>query len=180
MLWSLLQILVAYLLMDIATGFFHFFTDKGWNFRHFVTQFQDHHYTDTMKTFDWQPSVVALPAFLASWFIQDITALHFLLPYQVFCIAFSYFGIISQVPHYFAHHPPKQDGSYFCLFTAWIVFLQATGCFITPSNHNGHHDGVLFNRNYCVMSCWNNWWINPFFQWLDRLIPNRELSHDTL
>jgi hypothetical protein len=85
-LWCFLQVLGAYVLVDLLTGIYHYVTDRGWNQAHIVALFQDHHVTNTMEGFDWQPMLYGLPAMvLGLWFESS------------FLIAAGSFGVLSQI-----------------------------------------------------------------------------------
>lgn len=148
---SLAQIVFAYWLADLLTGIYHYATDKGFNIRQQCELFADHHLTNRLETWDWQPSVPAVPAFLctiAVWFTGNP---HWLQGYLPFLFAISIFGMAAQVPHYYAHNPGRAN--------IIIRGLQATGIFISPNHHGAHHTG-LYDRNFCIVSNWNNWWFN--------------------
>lgn len=138
MLSAIVQVIAAYIVVDLLTGIYHFATDKGFNFASQVAMFQDHHETNTMQGFDWQPMVVGVPALLIGlWFEQS------------FLLAAGSFGILAQVPHYYAHRksPPL------------VRWMQRVGIIISPQHHAEHHRGD-FDRNFCILSGWNNWWLN--------------------
>lgn len=138
MIWALIQVVAAYLLVDLLTGLYHFATDKGWNFPSQVAMFQDHHETNTMAGFDWQPSLLGLPAMgFGLWLGSS------------FLTAAGAFGILSQVPHYYAHRrseSPRVHGL--------VRLLQRTGLILDPQHHAEHHRD--FDRNFCILSGWCN------------------------
>lgn len=137
------EVLAAYIVVDLISGLYHLATDRGLNVAGQVQLFQEHHRTNTMVAFDWQPMVVALPALpLALWLESS------------FLIAAASFGMLAQVPHYYAHRR-SQSG----VVQRIVRFLQRTGLIITPQHHAAHHRGE-FDRNFCVVSGWNNWWLN--------------------
>lgn len=140
---AFLQVLAAYVLVDLLTGIYHWATDKGFNTPHVVRLFQDHHETNTMDGFDIQPSVAGVPALLLGLCLGSS-----------FLIAAGAFGILSQVPHYYAHRRSDSE-----LVHHVIRILQLTGLIISPQHHAQHHDG-RFDRNFCIVSGWNNWWLN--------------------
>lgn len=159
MVWSLidaaLQVLAAYVLADLLTGLYHFATDRGWNFRWIVELFDDHHRTNAMQGFDWQPMQVGVPGMvLGLWLAWQE------LPGASFVLALASFGCLSQIPHYYAHRRAKSLA---------ICWLQRTGIIISPKHHAGHHRG-RFDRNFCILSGWNNCWLN----WLTRTTENQE------
>jgi len=141
----MIEILFAYLVVDALTGIYHLMTDKGFNLQHQVDLFEEHHRTNTMEGFDWQPLVVAIPLLvLGAW------------NRSLFLTSASLFGCVAQVPHYLAHHSDKSGRV--------VRLLQATRVIIHPKHHAVHHNGK-FNRNYCILSGWNNWWMNTLL-WL--------------
>lgn len=143
MLRAVLEVVLAYLAVDLATGLYHYATDRGWNFRRQVELFADHHQSNTMQGFDWQPSLAAVPALFVGLWLG-----------WVLLIAAGVFGVLAQVPHYFAHRPTR----------CWLVRgLQASGLMISPAHHAQHHRG-RFDSHFCIFSGLNNWW-------LDRLLP---------
>ncbi len=133
-----LQVLAAYILVDALTGLYHLATDKGFNLRSQVELFAIHHRTNSMDGFDWQPMVAAVPAAVVGAWLHS-----------PFLTAVGLIGCVAQVPHYWAH----QGGG------RVVKFLQATRLIIHPAHHAGHHGG-LFTRNYCILSGWNDWWLN--------------------
>jgi hypothetical protein len=137
------QVLAAYLLVDLLSGLYHLVTDRGHNLAGQVAVFQDHHHTNTMDGFDWQPSVLGLPAMLAGLWWENS-----------FLIAAGAFGILAQVPHYYAHR--RSDHAWVHLA---VRLLQRTGLILSPRHHADHHSGD-FDRNFCIVSGWNNWWLN--------------------
>lgn len=142
-----IQVLGAYLLIDLFTGMYHLVTDGGFNFRGQVDVFEDHHQTNTMQVFDWQPSVIGLPAMLLGlWLCSP------------FLTAAGAFGVLGQVPHYYAHRRSRSE-----LVHHVVRILQLTGLIISPEHHAAHHNG-RFNRNFCILSGWNNWWLNRAIQ----------------
>jgi hypothetical protein len=150
MLSAFLQVLAAYLFVDLATGLYHLATDKGCNFAHQVKLFTLHHDTNTMDGFDWQPSVIGVPAMLLGLWLGSS-----------FLIAGGAFGILSQVPHYYAHRRSDSE-----LVHHFVRILQLTRLIISPQHHAAHH--TTFERNFCIVSGWNNYWLNHVvaaFEW---------------
>jgi sterol desaturase/sphingolipid hydroxylase (fatty acid hydroxylase superfamily) len=147
---SVLQVLVAYLFVDLLTGLYHWATDKGLNHPHQVELFSLHHETNTMDGFDWQPSVIGLPTIAAG-----------LLLGSSFLIAAGGFAILSQVPHYYAHRRSSAP-----LVHHFVCILQLTGLIISPRHHAEHHK--TFDRNFCILSGWNNWWLNQVVRLFDQ------------
>lgn len=140
MLSIIAQTLAAYFVLDLLTGIYHLATDKGWNVKHQVELFNDHHTTNTMQGYDWQPLLLAVPGFVAGvyWSVP-------------FLIALGVLAVFTQVPHYFAHHPPKSGP---------IPWLQKAGIIISPEHHDGHHQDN-FEQNFCVFTGWGDLVLNP-------------------
>lgn len=141
MLSAVLQVLAAYVLVDLFTGLYHLWNDSGYGIQ--TATFQEHHEINTMERFDWQPAVFAGPIMLLGLWIESS-----------FTIAFGAFGILGQVPHYYAHRRSKSRTVH-----RIVRALQLAGIIISPEHHARHHDGQ-FNRNFCIVSGWNNWWLN--------------------
>jgi len=137
---SPIEVVAAWLLIDLLTGIYHFVTDRGWNFAHQVAMFRDHHDNNRMLGFDWQPMVAGLPVMLAGLWWQSS-----------FWLAMGSFAVLAQIPHYYAHvpNPPRL-----------VCCLQAIGLMITPEHHAGHHSGQ-FDRNFCIFTGWADVLLNP-------------------
>jgi hypothetical protein len=159
MVSSALQVLAAYVLVDLLTGLYHWATDKGFNHAHQVRLFTLHHDTNTMEGFDWQPSVIGLPAMLLG-----------LVLCSPFLLAAGAFGVLSQVPHYYAHRRSQSE-----LVHHFVRILQLSGLMISPQHHAAHHDG-RFDRNFCIFSGWNNWWLNRLVAAIDHGTTERGTS----
>ena len=140
---AFVQVLAAYVLVDAMTGVYHLATDRGWNTKEVCGLFQNHHETNTMDGFDSQPMWISVPFMVAG--------VYFLSP---FLLAAGSFGVLSQIPHYYAHR--RSDNRYVHRVVRW---MQATGLILPPLEHAGHHDG-RFEKNFCILSGWNNWWLN--------------------
>jgi len=136
--FSALQVLAAYILADLMTGIYHFATDRGFNFAWIVELFQDHHRTNTMEGFDWQPMIPSFPGMLFGMYLES-----------PFITALGAFGALSQIPHYYAHRKANRV----------VKFMQRWGIILSPRHHAGHHGGK-FDCNFCILSGWNNWWLN--------------------
>ena len=141
---SVIEVLAAYILVDALIGVYHWATDNGWNTPDMVRKFQEHH-TDprNMTEFDWQPMPPGLVFLGLGWWLQSS-----------FVMAFGAFLVLAQVPHYYAHRRSTS-----AVVHRILRFLQVIGLIASPESHALHHDGV-FNRNFCVLSGWNNWWLN--------------------
>lgn len=135
---ELLQIIAAYIVADAAAAIFHLATDCGLNTARVVAQFQSHHKSPGLMTFDLEPAMAGIVILLLS----HVACPWFLAPLGVF-ISF------GQMPHYFTHHPAPRI----------VRTLQRLRIFLPPESHASHHNGT-FDRDYCVISGWNNWWIN--------------------
>jgi hypothetical protein len=146
---SLIEVFAAWLLIDLLTGLYHFVTDRGWNFKHQVAMFRDHHVHNRMIGFDYQPMFAGLPVMLAGVFMESS-----------FVLAAGSFAVLAQIPHYYAHvqNPPPL-----------ARLLQRIGLMISPEHHAGHHGGK-FDRNFCIFTGWADYLLNP----LVRLFPEGE------
>lgn len=141
MISILLQILAAYVVLDLLTGLYHLATDRGWNFKQQCELFEIHHVTNTMEGYDWQPLVGSLAGAGLAFYLSS-----------PFLYALSAFTVFAQVPHYFAHHPPKRGP---------IKWLQDWGIIISPAHHAGHHTGA-FDCNFCIFTGW----CDPLLNWI--------------
>jgi hypothetical protein len=137
------EVLAAYILIDALTGLYHLATDCGLNSKRVVDLFKDHHDTNTMEGFDEFPMRFGLPVMLAG-----------LLLGSSFLLALGSFTVLAQVPHYYAHRRSRSP-----LVHRVVRLLQRGGLMISPQHHAAHHDG-RFSRNFCIVSGWNNWWMN--------------------
>lgn len=137
---SFAKVVAAWLLMDLMTGLYHFATDRGWNFEHQVSQFREHHDTNSMLGFDWQPMTVGMPVMAIGFACESS-----------FWLAMGAFAVLAQIPHYYAHipNPPR-----------FIKLLQRAGLMITPEHHAGHHSGA-FDCNFCIFTGWADLVLNP-------------------
>ena len=144
MLGCVLQIVAAYVLVDFLTGLYHLATDKGFNLQSQIDLFERHHRENSMDGFDCQPMIAAIPAAVIGGWLHS-----------PFLMAAGIIGCVAQVPHYFAHEGTD---------SRLIRLLQNTGLIISPRHHSIHHNGK-FDRNFCILSGWNNWWMNGLL-WL--------------
>lgn len=143
MLLTLLQIFAAYVLVDALGGIYHCLTDYGFNVNNQVTMFREHHDTNTMQGFDWQTFAAGMPlAVIGAWF------------HQPFLIALGVFIAITQVTHYYSHRRSSN-----VLVHRVVRFLQRSRIIVHPATHARHHREP-FARNFCLLSGWNNWWLN--------------------
>ncbi len=143
MLRALLEIVLAYLFADLASGLYHYATDRGWNLAQQVALFADHHKTSTMENFDWQTFAAGMPISIAGAWLHS-----------PFGVAAGVFIALTQVTHYYAHRRSE---------SAWVHAvvsrLQRAGLIIRPQAHARHHRAP-HNRDFCLLSGWNNWWLN--------------------
>lgn len=143
-----LQILAAYILADLLSGLYHLATDKGFNFRNQIEMFQEHHDTNTMAGFDWQTfaggMVLAVPG---AWC------------HSAFVVALGIFVALTQVTHYYAHVRSRSP-----LVHRIVKALQGW-LIVSPLAHASHHKPP-HSRDFCLLSGWNNWWLNPLVRWL--------------
>jgi hypothetical protein len=145
----LLQILLAYVVADALSGVYHLATDMGFNFRQQVDLFRDHHETNTMQDFDWQTFAGGMPIIaIGGW-------LH-----SPFLLALGCFVALTQVTHFYAHRKSESE-----LVHHLVRTLQIAGLIVHPASHQRHHSGG-FNQDFCLLSGWNNWWLN----WIARKV----------
>ncbi len=133
----IVEVLLGYLVADALTGIYHAATDYGWNVRSQVALFQDHHDHPRGITRDPKPAFAGIPLMLCGT-----------LGHPAFFIVLGVTVSLSQVAHYYAHH----RGS------TVVRFLQSWHVIIPPHKHAIHHH--QFDRNFCILSGWNNCWLN--------------------
>lgn len=149
--WAILEILTAYILADLASGLYHLATDRGMNIKSQIAMFQEHHITNTMIGFDWQTFAAGMPVAIAGgWF------------HSPFLIALGIFLALTQVTHYYAHVRSKNRA-----IRHIVGALQELGVIVHPANHQRHHGGA-FDRDFCLLSGWNNWWLNRVLAYSER------------
>lgn len=142
---TLAQVLLAYLLVDAFSGLYHWATDSGFNVRQQRESFADHHVTNTMQEpISWLQAAVGVPVGILG-----------LLCDSAFLGALGVFTVLVQVPHYYAHRRSESP-----IVHHVVRALQLSGLIISPEKHAAHHNGV-FDRNFCIVSGWNNVWLNP-------------------
>jgi plasmanylethanolamine desaturase len=139
MIRLIVESLLAYTLADLLTGIYHFVTDRGWNVASQVALFQQHHDRPAQLGVDLSPAIAGIP----------LMALALLGWHPVFFLALGTSVTLAQVPHYWAHHRGNR----------LVRFLQRLHLLLPPRHHARHHHGE-FDRNYCVLSGWNNFWLN--------------------
>jgi hypothetical protein len=146
-----LQIFVAYLLADALSGFYHLVTDCGLNIASQVALFEEHHQTNTMVGFDWQTFAAAMPiAIVGAWF------------HSPFAISLACFIALTQVTHYYAHRRSTSP-----LVHRIVRGLQIARVIVPPQAHARHHQPP-HSRDFCLLSGWNNFWLNPLIALFDR------------
>ena len=145
-MYEVIQIIIAYVVADAISGIYHCITDRGYNTPTQVAYFMNHHDHPETMTFDLQPLLGGIPFLIIGYFI---------LPW--FLLPLGFFICITQIPHYYTHHPAPK----------YIRFLQKCKLILTYQSHWTHHGGE-FNSNYCVLSGWNDWWINILVKWYDK------------
>jgi hypothetical protein len=143
-MWIAFQIIAAYIVADAISGLYHWLTDRGLNIKQQVDMFQEHHVTATMTDFDWQTFAAGLPAMILGAWIHS-----------PFLLALGFFGAMTQCTHYYAH---RTSGNR--VIRAVVRALQETGIIVHPSNHAKHHASQKFDRDFCLLSGWNNFWLN--------------------
>jgi hypothetical protein len=146
----LAKVLAAYVVVDAGSGVYHCITDRGWNIREQVASFQEHHRTNMRMSVDWRACYFGIPLALAGLLL--------LRPFPMFL---GIFLCLVEVSHYYSHLPRNR-------VPALARWLQNTGIIMSYDHHQGHHQGE-FDRNFCVLSGWNNWWLNKLLP----LIPHR-------
>lgn len=138
MIFAIIQVVLAYVVADALAALYHLATDCGFNTPRIVAQFRKHHDAPRTMTFDLEPAVGGIVLLLLShlwapWFLSSLGV----------------FVSFAQVPHYFTHHPAPRA----------VKWLQWLGLILRPRVHAAHHYGK-FDRDFCVISGWNNFWIN--------------------
>lgn len=144
----MLAAIAAYATADAFTALYHLFTDRGWNIKSQLYWFRLHHQYPLRMTFDLQPALGGLPLAGLGWYLGSTY-----LMWLGLSIA------ISQIPHYYAHFPAPLP----------VRWLQRCHIFLSPAAHASHHSGK-FDKDFCVLCGWNNWWINRFA----RYVPERK------
>lgn len=141
--WISLEILAAYVLVDALSGIYHLATDKGFNIPSQIKMFQEHHNTNTMDGFDWQTFAGAMPLMALGGYLTS-----------PFLLASGVFTALTQVTHYYAHR--RSDSP---LIHQIVRFLQRHHLIVHPIAHSKHHKEP-FARDFCLLSGWNNFWLN--------------------
>lgn len=150
-MWTAFWIIAAYILIDALSGLYHLATDKGFNTANQIEMFQQHHITNTMQGFDWQTFAVALPIVgVGAWF------------HSTFWIACGVFAALTQVTHYYAHKNSRSKLAHHI-----VRVLQITHIIVPRESHQRHHSPP-HARDFCLLSGWNNFWLNPIVRMVDR------------
>lgn len=140
---TIASILAAYIIADAFSGLYHLATDYGFNISSQIKLFQNHHKTNTLDDFDWQTFAGGMPLVaIGGW-------LH-----CPFLLALGVFVALTQVTHYYAHRRSESE-----LVHHVVRVLQLTHLIVHPASHQNHHGG-RFDRDFCLLSGWNNWWLN--------------------
>lgn len=148
LLW-ILSAIVVWWFADIMSGVYHYLTDRGWNVPSQVHMFAHHHvepegFYPTIYSFLGAIPFLALAIFVSPVFYLLAAA-----------------TALIEVPHWMAHSRVQ-----------WPVvrFLRWTGAVISIEGHYDHHGGA-FDRNFCIVTNWNNWWFNKVVKLI--VIPQR-------
>lgn len=140
-----LQVIAAYVLADALSGLYHCATDYGFNIRNQIEMFREHHDTNTMQGFDWQTFAAGMLVSVPGAWVHS-----------AFAVALGCFVALTQVTHYYAH---RRSSSW--LVRRIIRALQQSRLIVHPASHARHHREP-FARDFCLLSGWNNWWLNGF------------------
>lgn len=144
MLWIIAQIVLAYAMVDAISGLYHWATDRGYSIRQQVEMFAEHHVTATMTDFDWQTFAVGMPFMLVgAWF------------HSPFWVAAGFFGVMTQITHYYAHRKSSVP-----IIHHAVRILQIARVIVPPEWHKRHHEAEDHDRDFCLLSGWNNFWLN--------------------
>jgi hypothetical protein len=152
MLWIFAKVVLAYVAADAISGLYHWLTDKGMNFRGQIEMFQEHHVTNTMQGFDWQTFAAGLPAMIVGAWIHS-----------PFLLALGFFGAMTQCTHYYAHRRSRNR-----VINSVVRALQELRIIVHPASHQRHHTSQKFDRDFCLLSGWNNWWLNRIVGFFER------------
>ena len=183
----LIQIILAYIIADIVTGFFHWFEDTYLEYcinipilSKIAKDNELHHYfprTIVHCTYLQNISVV-LPLVLITFIIIYIINKKLLFRYKYFFIIFFVLVLLSNIIHKFSHMRT-------CELSPFIINLQKTGLLCSHKHHKIHH--ISANEKYCVISEYNNYILDYINFWrnLEYIIyistnikPKQKLSYD--
>jgi hypothetical protein len=144
------QVLAGYVVVDALSGIYHWATDRGFNIHDQIRLFQEHHRTNTMEGFDWQTFAAGMPLLIiGGWWHSPVL------------IAGGIFTALTQVAHYYAHRRSRIPSVH-----RFVVTLQRMGLMVHPAEHARHHDEP-FDRDFCLLSGWNNWWLNRLVSFVE-------------
>jgi len=137
---TLFWILLGYILADAISGIYHWLTDNGYNIPSQVALFQAHHQRPSGMDLDFKPAFGGLPIACIGFF--DVS-------HMVFWATLGTAISLSQVTHYYSHHRGP-----------WLIrLLQKLKLILPPKHHSKHHRGD-YDKNFCIVSGWNNFWMN--------------------
>jgi ubiquitin-conjugating enzyme E2 variant len=151
------QIVLGWLLADLATGVFHWWEDtfgnESWPIigKWIIVPNALHHK---------EPLAFEKNGFIGRNLAAIVTALivgsmwFLLFGLSVFSITFLIGSAIANEIHYFSHRPSKAPKA--------IKLLQETGILQSPKQHAKHHKPP-FDTNFCVMTNW----LNPLLEHLN-------------
>lgn len=132
------EVVLGYAIADALSGLYHFATDRGWNLASQVKSFRAHHERDGADL-DGRPTLAGLAvAFVAllDW-------------HPAFFLALGIGIGLAHFTHWLAHYPKYR----------LVRAFQRFRLILPPEHHRRHHE-QRFNRNYCSLSGWNDWWLN--------------------
>lgn len=154
---AIIQILAAYILADAISGLYHWATDRGYSIGQQVNLFQEHHVKNTMTDFDWQTFAAGMPAMIIGGWLHS-----------PFLTALGFFGAMTQCTHYYAH---RRSGNPIIFHT--VRLLQEMRIIVHPARHQKHHLAENFDRDFCLLSGWNNVWLNPLVAGIEHFTRRR-------
>lgn len=166
-------ILTTYTLADLGSGIFHWSVDNYGNSKtpilgNIIAAFQGHHtapWTITERGFCnnvhklCYPFGVLLPGLS---YLMGNTGVG-LLSLTLFC----WFEVMSQELHKWTHQTSAETNK-------TINWLQKNNLILSRKTHNKHHT-MPFDGNYCIVSGWNNGWLDRsgFLRWMELRIWER-------
>lgn len=137
------EIVLGYALADLLSGIYHLMTDAGYNLPAQIRDFSKHHAQPWTMTFDASPMIAGVPVMLGAPF--------FPCPWFFFTLGFGM--SICQFTHYWTHNKPNR----------FVGLLQKARLIISPRGHWKHHKAP-FACNFCILSGWNNVWMNAILR----------------
>jgi len=182
----ILQIVIGYILADLAAGIFHWFEDSYLDYCIDIPVISDiakdnemHHYF---------PRSIVSYTYLENMYVTFPSTIILLLilysvnkslfKYVYLIGSFAFFSITSNLIHRFAHMRECENYKV-------ITFLQNTGILSSHKNHSIHH--LESKSNYCVISDYNNYILDTiqFWRGLEYIIfivtgiqPNKKLGYN--